>query len=367
MAKSAKHLLIGSTEAHSGKSTTSIALGTRLQALGFKVGWGKPMASKVTPTEDTSESVDVDLGFVPEALSLSPAQQLPTLYSASNQTFLEQLGGESSKVAQSAWLTYADGVASDIVILEGPSSLEEGARVNLSLPQIAHGLAACVVLVVPFNAVHIIDSLISAQQRLGNALVGVIFNQVEESQITLITEKVIPYLEALSIPVLAALPKLPFLGGIRVSELVSYLDAAVLCCGDHLDLVVENLKIGAMNVNAALRFFGQGMHQAVVTGGDRRDLQIAALETSTHCLILTGQIAPSQDVIVLAEDREVPVLSVETDTLTTIERIDGLFGKIPLQNPDKVPLIQEMLAPSIDVMRLLSLMDLEIPTIAPRG
>jgi BioD-like phosphotransacetylase family protein len=163
------------------------------------------------------------------------------------------------------------------------------------------------------------------------------------------------------------LPQFPFLRGIRASKLVRYLDAEVLCCEDHLDLVVESLKIGAMNVNSALRFFGQGVHQAVVTGSDRRDLQIAALETSTHCLILTGQMAPSADVIAFARDKEVPVLSVTTDTLTTVERIDNLFGRTPLNNPDKVPLIRESLAPQIDLERLISLMKLEKPAIAPRS
>ena len=58
---------------------------------------------------------------------------------------------------------------------------------------------------------------------------------------------------------------------------------------------------------------------AVVTGGDRTELQMAALETSTHCLILTGRIPPKEIIIERAESLEIPVLSVDTDTLTTVE------------------------------------------------
>ncbi len=36
----------------------------------------------------------------------------------------------------------------------------------------------------------------------------------------------------------------------------------------------------------------RGENMAVITGGDRTDLQLAALETSTTCLILTGSISP---------------------------------------------------------------------------
>lgn len=366
MPKLVKHLLIGSTEAHSGKSTASIAIGLRLQSLGFQIGWGKPLAA-VDATGCPSDSLDTDLSFVPNILSLSPEYQAPTLFSLNSQTFMDRLGQNSPDALQSSLGHYQEKTKGEITLLEGPSSLEEGALLNLSLPEMTQALDAAVLLVMQFGTCRMVDQLLSAQKRLGNNLLGVLLNQVDEAENGSAVEKVISYLEKQGIPVLGALPNLPFLRGIRVSELVDHLNAEVLCCDDHLDLVVESLKIGAMNVNAALRFFGQGMHQAIVTGGDRRDLQIAALETSTHCLVLTGQIAPAKDVIALAKDKEVPILSVETDTLNTVERIDALLGRIPLQNPDKVPLIQDTLAQQIDVERLLSLIGLEIPAIAPQS
>ena len=366
MPKSAKHLLIGSTEAHSGKSTAAIAVGIQLQALGFRVGWGKPLAS-VEACGYPAEHLDTDLNFIPHILSLSPEQQPPTLLSLNNRALIEHLEQDSFNDVRDALEHYWGNETGDIVLLEGPSTLEAGALLNLSLPEITTALDASVLLVMRFNTCDMIDQLVSAQKRLGDALLGVIINEVEAAEQSLVTQTIVPYLEKRGIPVFATLPQLPFLRGMRVSELVRHLDAEVLCCDDHLDLVVESLKIGAMNVNAALRFFGQGSHQAIVTGGDRRDLQIAALETSTHCLVLTGQMAPIEDVIALAQDKEVPILAVETDTLTTVERIDNLFGHIPLNNPDKVPLIKEVLAKKIEIERLVSLLGLEMPAISPRS
>jgi hypothetical protein len=364
--KTTKHLIIGSTEAYSGKSTLSVAIGNRLQAIGFQVGWGKPLAS-VDTFVNGLDLEDDDLSFVPSTLALSPEQQPPNLVSLDNQTLVSRLSQNIVPDLDNSLIHYWENAQGDILLLEGPSTLEEGAFFNLSLPEMAAALDAQVLLVMRFNTRYMIDQLVAAQKRLGKALLGVVLNEVQESDASLATDTIAPYLETLGIPVLAILPQLPFLRGIRVSELVRYLDAEVLCGDDHLDLVVESLKIGAMNVNAALRFFGQGVHQAVVTGGDRRDLQIAALETSTHCLILTGQIAPAKDVIALAKDKEVPVISVMTDTLTTVERIDNLFGRIPLNNPDKVPLINEVLAQKIQMERMVSLMGLEMPAIAPRS
>lgn len=366
MPDSAKYVLIGSTEPRSGKSTALFAIAFQLQSCGFTVGWGKPLASG-DGARDSLECLDTDLNFVPDMLSLGHEQRKPPLLCMDEGTLARQLVQADEADFRDALREYRTESASDVVLLEGPGTLEEGALMHLSLPEMAIALDAAVILVMQFNTRHMVDQIVSAQKRLGRSLLGVVINGVNDANETFMAEVVAPYLENHGIPILATLPQIPFLQGVRVSEIVHHLDADVICCADHLDLVVESLKIGAMNVNAALRFFSQGVHQAVVTGGDRRDLQIAALETSTHCLVLTGQIPPAEDVVALAKDKEVPVLSVATDTLTTVERIDSLFGHVPLNNPDKVSLVKAHLAKKLDLDRLIQLLGLERPAIAPHG
>jgi BioD-like phosphotransacetylase family protein len=96
---------------------------------------------------------------------------------------------------------------------------------------------------------------------------------------------------------------------------------------------------------------------AVVTGGDRTDLQLAALETSTHCLILTGHLPPTDTVRSRAEDLEIPILSVDLDTLTTVEIIDNTFGQVRLQEPIKVECIRDMMAQYGDIDSILKALD----------
>ncbi len=353
-----KHLLIGSTEASSGKSSVVLAIAAQLQAQGLTISYGKPLASAKAGSPDPSE-VDTDLNFIPQMLGLPPQSCRPTLVSLNDQTLAEQLRTRTQRDFSDDLKTYWDHEVGDVVLLEGPATLEEGAIFKLSLPEMAGTLGGAVVLVMPFSHRRMVDEILSAQGRLGTALIGVVINSIAAKDGEWVQTVVVPYLEEQGIPVLATLPQEPFLRGVRVAEIVRHLDAEVLCCDNHLDLVVESLKIGAMNVNTALRFFSQGTHQAVVTGGDRRDLQIAALETSTHCLVLTGQITPAKDVLALAKDKEVPVLAVATDTLSTVEQIDALFGHVPLNNPDKVPLVQEVMAPRLDIARLMALLELE--------
>jgi BioD-like phosphotransacetylase family protein len=117
--------------------------------------------------------------------------------------------------------------------------------------------------------------------------------------------------------------------------------------------MVESLAIGAMNVNAALEYFRKGENMAVITGGDRTDLQLAALETSTTCLILTGSISPDPLILSRAEDLEVPILSVNLDTLTTVEIVDQAFGNIRLQEQVKVDCIRQLMGEHFQIDRLL--------------
>ncbi|NEP82345.1 MAG: phosphotransacetylase family protein, partial [Okeania sp. SIO3B3] len=143
------------------------------------------------------------------------------------------------------------------------------------------------------------------------------------------------------------------LRSVTVAELVKQLNAQVLCRPDRLDLMVESLTIGAMNVSAAIKYFRKATNMAVVTGGDRTDIQLAALETSTHCLILTGQLPPDELVLRRAEYVEVPVLSVECDTLSTVEIIDRTFGSVRLHEPVKVECVNRLMAQDFDFEPLL--------------
>jgi BioD-like phosphotransacetylase family protein len=141
---------------------------------------------------------------------------------------------------------------------------------------------------------------------------------------------------------------------VSVGELVRQLGAEVLCCPERMDLLVENLKIGAMNVNSALKYFRKTDNMAVVTGGDRADIQLAALETSTQCLILTGHLAPREDILERARDLEVPILSVDLDTLTTVEIIEKAFEEVRLQEPVKVKYVHHLMEKHFDIERLMA-------------
>ncbi len=358
MAKSAKHLLIASTEAYCGKSATILGLGYLAQEKEISIGYGQPLASDLKANSDETASEDTD--FLAKILGLSSKQVKPPLLSLNRKMINQRLQGNDRQNYAETVRDYVNQIDGELIFLEGPSNLWEGSIFNLSVPEIAESIDASILLVARYHPQLLVGSLLTAKKFLSDRLLGIVINDIPPAELVTATETIKPYLENQHIPVLGMIPTDRILNSVSVREIATRLNAEVLCCSEHLDWMVESLCIGAMNVNSALGYFRQRENMAVVTGGDRTELQMAALETSTHCLILTGRIPPKELIIERAESLEIPVLSVDTDTLTTVEVVDGAFGKVPIHEAIKVAQIKHLMKQHFDLDRLIKHLGLEV-------
>ena len=342
-------LLIGSSEPFSGKSAVALGLGRLLARQGVSLRFGKPLATMPTglgsaglPVGAEGPLIDEDTRFLGSFLGLAPEQLIPSLHcldpASAHQRLLAgdlEPGEGFAALCRALGPDPAGPQEDQLVMLEGAGSLSEGLLFGLSLPQLAHGLGAEVVLVHPWRDSRSVDPLLEASRQLGDRLAGVVLNTVDPERVAALQQEVGPALERLGLAVFGILPRSPLLRSVTVEELVRRLDARVLCCADRLDLLVETLSIGAMNVSSAMEFFRRRRNMAVVTGADRIEIQLAALEASTQCLILTGVGEPLPQLISRSEELEVPVLKVEHDTLTTVEVIEAAIGHVRLQEAVK--------------------------------
>ncbi|TVP56626.1 MAG: phosphotransacetylase family protein [Nodularia sp. (in: Bacteria)] len=353
MPKSAKCLLIGSTETYSGKSATVLGLSYQLQQKGLDIAYSKPLGTCFSASGGTV--VEEDVQFIAHSLNLPINRVGATILALDEVNVQKRWRGEDKtdyrQLLKQQYLQISQG---DLVLLEGPGDLTQGNMFDLSLLQVAQALDASVLLVARYDSLHSAEALLSAKQRIGDRLVGVVINDIPTEQLEIVDAQLSPFLEQQGIPVLATLPKSDLLRSVSVGELVTQLNAEVLCRRDRLDLMVESLAIGAMNVNSAVKYFRKRRNMAVVTGGDRVEIQQAALETSTQCLILTGQLPPPEFILTRAEELEIPILSVDLDTLTTVEIIDRTFCQVRVHEPIKVQCIRQLMTEHFDIARLLS-------------
>ena len=350
MAKSAKYLLVASTEPYSGKSATILGLTHLSLEQQISVAYGKPLG---TYLNYGSTGTEEDVDFLATNLKLGANQVRSPLLFLDRDTIDKRLKGEDTTNYALAFQEYVAQIEGDLILLEGAGNLWEGSAFNLSVPEIANAIDASILLVARYDSLLLADSLLTAKNFLGDRLLGVTINAIPEAELITVKNTLQPYLEEQGIPVLGMLPQDRLLNSVSVRELAQRLKAEVLCCAEHLDWMVESLSIGAMNVNSALGFFRERENMAVITGGDRTELQMAALETSTHCLILTGRVPPQPLIISRAEDLEIPVLSVNSDTLTTVEIVDAAFGKVPIHEPIKVEQVKGLMKQHFDINRLI--------------
>jgi len=357
-----KSLYVTSVERYSGKTAACLALGIRFQANGYKVGYLKPLSLR--PMRVGGKTTDEDAVFVQKTLSIigEPDEIAPVVIT--REYLREHLQGNYAEreaaLMQKVKIAYEKAsLNQDILLLEGGASLREGYTVGLPTLAVAEALSSHVLIVVKFrDEMRVLDDTLASHKRLGKALTGIIINRVPAEAGEFVSQIAAPYLEGRGIPVLAILPESRSLAALTVAELVEELGAEVLTCKTDQSALVENLTVGAMTAEAALSRFRKQTHKAVITGGDRTDIQLAALETSTACLILTGNLRPSPLIIKQAEEFGVTIMLVHANTMETIETIDSIFGKTRLGQAAKLNQFQELLDQHLNYERLTQLMGL---------
>ncbi|MCE5191656.1 MAG: phosphotransacetylase family protein [Actinomycetia bacterium] len=346
-------ILITSTAPYSGKSGLSLALIATLADRGLDVGYFKPYGAM--PVTVDGVLTDQDALYINRVLA-RPAPMEAVCPIVRTQALIESaLAHREGDVRAAALEAY--GVCShgrDVMVIEGPSDPFQASSLGLAAPDLAIMLDARVLLLDRLKGNDLPDAAVCEARRLGELLRGVIFNWVHESQTEFVTGRVMPYLRSRGIPILGAIPHDMALSTVTVREIVDALNGAVLSADDRLDEPVETFMVGAMGQDKALRFFRRKARKAVITGGDRADVQLAALETNTRCIILTGNMLPSSVVLSRAEELGVPIVLVDTDTLTAVEKMERLMGRTRLHDATKAARIREMFERSVDVDALMN-------------
>jgi len=340
-------LYVTSAETFSGKSALCVCLAKRFQRDGLRIGYMKPVSCGDRLGTGQADE-DADLFRLEFGLTDSLEDMAPIRLAENTVTsVLEGADLHPGDLLQVAFRRVASD--RDVVLLEGGCNLREGLLVGLPPLEVSSMLGAQVLLTVKYDKdLHVLEDALSARELFGAALIGIVLNQVPRQHMPVAQELLKPALEKRDIPVMAVLPQERLLLSISVAELVELLEAEVLCGSDKQDELVEHLMVGAMGVESALTYFRRRPNKAVITGGDRPDIQLAALETSTKCLILTGSLRPSLIILRRAEEVGVPMLLVRQDTMTTVETIERVFGKTRFQQEKKIQRFSGMLEDRFD-------------------
>lgn len=341
-------LIVASTEPYAGKTGVTAALLLEAAQRGLVAGYFKPFGTMPITAGGAPTDSDAEYVATLAGLKVGPEVICPVVRThALVETVLAGTAVDAVDKVMHAYRQIKAGC--DIVFVEGPSDLSQGAAFGLDLERLAVLLCGNVLLLHRPGTSELPEEILHARDVLGDALLGVLINDVPAARMEATSGRVAPYLEREGVRVFGVLPHDEGLSAVSVAEIVAELDGVVLAGEAGIDEPVESFMVGAMGQEKALRYFRRRARKAVVTGGDRSDVQLAALETDTRCVICTGGMAPSSIVLSRADDLAVPMVLVEMDTLSAVERMEALFGRVRVHDAVKVAKIRELLARDADI------------------
>ena len=232
--------------------------------------------------------------------------------------------------------------------------MRDGIFLGLSPLMLVSELDCRVLLVDRFSGEKSMDQVLWAAGFLKERLLGVVFNRVAPEQETFLRRTVLPYFAARNLRVFGSIPSDSVLESVSVKTLAESLEAETACGEDRAGTMIERFCVGAMDMDSAIKVFRRIPRKAVITGGHRTDIQLAALETDTRCLVLTGGVWPNDLILARARELGVPVLVVQEDTLFTVEKFENLLGRLRIREKEKIARGVELVGGSVDVRGILA-------------
>ncbi|RMG00491.1 MAG: phosphotransacetylase family protein [Nitrospirae bacterium] len=345
-----KRFYIGSIGKNSGKQVITLGLGLCIRERGLSLAYIKPVGRE--PVYHEGKLIDADALAFHSALGLSePLKKTsPLVYSIDvmRKALSGKLKNQGQKIVRDI-----SSLKADVVLIAGTTDIFEGSLIGINGLKISKMERTKAILVERYQTEETLDDILAGRELLGRTLCGVIINRVPGESMNEVKKEVVPYLEKKKVKVFGVVPEEKKLSAVTVKTLADTLGARVVCGEELLGGLVENFSIGAMDVTNALKFFRRTPNKAVITGAHRADIQMAALETSTRCIILTGGLLPNDVIIGKAIEKSVPILSVKEDTFATVDRIEALLGKAKVRDPERLPLIKALVNRHVDIDKLL--------------
>ncbi len=299
-----------------GKTTICAGLAKHLLSSGQKVGFFKPIIA------EEAKGSDNDALIIKQILSLDePLDSICPVISGQDKV-VNRIREAYDQISR----------GKDVVIVEGVCERS-----------IVEALDARAIIVEGYSRELSQVKLNNSYQDWGEYLLGVVLNKVPPSRVESVRNEITSQRGEAGINILGVLPEDRVLFTVSVGELAEYLQGEILNCAEKSGELVENIMLGAMTVDPGPEYFGRKANKAVVVRGDRPDMQIAALETSTKCLILSGNTAPIPAVRYRAQDKNVPIIVVKSDTASTVMAIEDALDEARFNQEKKLPKLIEIM------------------------
>ncbi|MQF69557.1 phosphotransacetylase family protein [SAR202 cluster bacterium AD-804-J14_MRT_500m] len=310
-----------------GKTTLSTALLAKLRAEGKNADYVK-LFSQAPDTDKDTAFATMLLGMTEPT---SPVPQKPG--SITNPDLSEWI--------KDTIIPWAGKL--DVAIVEGPNlTPDDLTGDNLSV-KLSEQLNARVVLLLGYNRDITLDNLASMMAPFDTHLAGLVVNGAPKYHCRGIRQLVMSATSDLHLGFQGVIPEDRCLMAVTLAQITDHLGGRFLNGQDKATRLVESFLIGGNIMDSGETYFGRSNSKAVIARGDRPDIQLAALRTTSVALILTGNHEPVEYVSHEVVTQSTPLIVVPKDTKETSEALDTIFSRSTAHHLDKVRRFQELL------------------------
>ena len=232
----------------------------------------------------------------------------------------------------------------DLVFVEGPDLEDHTSLVSTLDTDLVSALGARELLLYTYRPGLDLDSLSPVCGLFGGRLAGLLLNQVTVHRLGEVHRRLIPALTARNIPVMGAIPEDRSMLAVTVEQIADHLGGRWVQEPADVGGCVDRFLIGGNIMDSGPSYFGRHSSQAVITRAERPDIQMASFNGDTKCLILTGGSEPTEYIRVEARKHRVPMLLVESNTLSTAEALSGLIERSAPPTTRKAQRFTELVA-----------------------
>ena len=341
-------IIIASLRKNAGKTTVMVGMA---KALNKKIGYLKPFGDRLIYNKKRLWDYDSALIANTFALSENP-EDMSIGFDHSKLRYMYD-----EKVTREKVLDLATNMAQgkDLLFVEGGRDLAYGISVYLDAVSLARYLGGNLVIVISGDENTVFDDITYVKKNMdlsGINFKGIIINKVQNMDD--FKETYLPQIQKIGVPVLGVIPYQKDLTYFSVSYLSERLFAKVVTGEGHLNRTVKNIFIGAMSVNAALQqplLKKEGI--LMITGGDRTDMILVALDYQVTGIILTNNVVPPSHIISKATERKVPMLMVPYDTYETARRIDSMEPLMTKDDKQKIELLGKLIQENVNIQEIV--------------
>jgi BioD-like phosphotransacetylase family protein len=354
-------VFIAATRQNDGKTTVSLGLIAALQQHFPRVGYIKPVGQRFVEIEEQKideDSVLMDAVYHLDCplVDMSPIAVEPDftrkyLQSSNNEALIRKIHKAFDRVS---W-------EKDFVLCEGSGHAGVGSVFDLSNAQVAKILGAKVIIVSQGGIGKPIDEVALNQalfEKEGVEIIGVILNKVLGQKVDYVTDFARRGLKRKGLELLGVLPHEQILCNPSVDLIREELRAELLNSPATLHALVDDVIVGAMSAQNAMRFFQPGV--LLITPGDREDIVLAActsLDAQSNekmaGIVLTGGLRPSPSVLKVIQTMPIPVLLAQADSYLVASKVHNLTVKTRPTDGEKISLIRNIVAKNVNLKKIL--------------